>query len=88
MGLLEDIEAARRLMPPKITQAEDWYIPEGQMFRIQVAKDHVMLALHPADAMRVRFGGKLPFESKFNLGVLEAERDRRKYGKKRHTKEA
>lgn len=83
MGLLEDIEAARKQnYGYKLTQvSEDYIVPEGQMFRVDLAEGHALLLLHPADAMRVRFGGKLPFESKFNLGVLEAERDRRKYGR-------
>jgi hypothetical protein len=61
--------------------SENWLVPKGQMFVVNPEGSSRMMLLHPSDALRVRFGGKLPYESKFDLGVREAERDRRKYGK-------
>jgi hypothetical protein len=53
---------------------EDWDVPRGN---IVVMSDR--LVIHPSDMLLQIGKGRFPFESRFNLGIRELERDRRRY---------
>ena len=55
---------------------EDWAVPRGEAYLVESSNTWI---LHPADMLLQLGRGRLPFESRFNLGIRELERDRRRY---------
>ena len=56
------------------SMVESWLVERGT---IAIIND--VMVIHPSDMLLQKGKGRFPFESRFNLGIRELERDRRRY---------
>lgn len=63
----------------EIVFIEDWHVKRGEaVFHVDDAGRNACI-LHPSDMLLQLGKGRFPFESRYNLGIREMERDRRRY---------